>query len=179
MSRVVRGPKREFISRTYNLILRTTLHARFSDAQCGFKAIRADRARALLPLVEDTGWFFDTELLVLAERAGLRIHEVPVDWVDDPDSRVDIVSTAIADLKGVWRVGRALSSGPAAALGPARAGRGRGGGARPARAGRPDGALRHRRRAQHPRLRGAVRLAPPGHAGPGRQPRGAARHRRS
>jgi putative flippase GtrA len=111
MSRVVRGPKRELISRTYNLILRTTLHARFSDAQCGFKAIRADRARALLPLVEDTGWFFDTELLVLAERAGLRIHEVPVDWVDDPDSRVDIVATAVADLRGVWRVGRALSSG--------------------------------------------------------------------
>jgi putative flippase GtrA len=111
MSRVVRGPKRELISRSYNFILRTTLHARFSDAQCGFKAIRADRARALLPLVEDTGWFFDTELLVLAERAGLRIHEVPVDWVDDPDSRVDIVATAVADLKGVWRVGRALSSG--------------------------------------------------------------------
>ena len=111
MSRVVRGPKRELISRSYNLILRTTLHAGFSDAQCGFKAIRADRARALLPLVEDTGWFFDTELLVLAERAGLRIHEVPVDWVDDPDSRVDIVSTAVADLKGVWRLGRALSSG--------------------------------------------------------------------
>ena len=111
MSRVVRGPKRELISRSYNLILRTTLHAGFSDAQCGFKAIRADRARALLPLVEDTGWFFDTELLVLAERAGLRIHEVPVDWVDDPDSRVDIVATAVADLKGVWRLGRALSSG--------------------------------------------------------------------
>ncbi len=111
MSRVVRGPKRELISRSYNLILRTTLHAGFSDAQCGFKAIRADRARALLPMVEDTGWFFDTELLVLAERAGLRIHEVPVDWVDDPDSRVDIVSTAVADLKGVWRLGRALSSG--------------------------------------------------------------------
>ena len=110
-SRVVRGPKRELISRSYNLILRTTLRARFSDAQCGFKAIRADRARVLLPLVEDTGWFFDTELLVLAERAGLRIHEVPVDWVDDPDSRVDIVATAVADLKGVWRLGRALSSG--------------------------------------------------------------------
>lgn len=110
-SRVVRGPKREFISRSYNLILRSALHARFSDAQCGFKAVRTDVARRLLPLVEDTGWFFDTELLVLAERAGLRIHEVPVDWVDDPDSRVDIVATAIADIKGVWRVGRALSSG--------------------------------------------------------------------
>ena len=89
-ARVVRGAKREFISRCYNLILRASLAARFTDAQCGFKAIRADVAARLLPLVQDTGWFFDTELLVLAQRAGLRIHEVPVDWVDDPDSRVDI-----------------------------------------------------------------------------------------
>jgi putative flippase GtrA len=110
-SRVVRGPKRELISRCYNLLLRGTLAARFTDAQCGFKAIRADVAKRLLPLVEDTGWFFDTELLVLAERAGLRIHEVPVDWVDDPDSRVDIVATARADLHGIWRVGRALATG--------------------------------------------------------------------
>ncbi|MFN8169621.1 MAG: bifunctional glycosyltransferase family 2/GtrA family protein [Candidatus Nanopelagicales bacterium] len=110
-SRVVRGPKRELISRCYNLILRTALATRFSDAQCGFKAIRADRARELLPLVEDTNWFFDTELLVLAERSGMRIHEVPVDWVDDPDSRVDIVATAMEDLRGIVRVGRGLASG--------------------------------------------------------------------
>ncbi|GAA1253076.1 bifunctional glycosyltransferase family 2/GtrA family protein [Kitasatospora nipponensis] len=110
-SRVVRGPRRELISRAYNLILRGSLSARFSDAQCGFKAIRADVAQQLLPLVEDTAWFFDTELLVLAERAGLRIHEVPVDWVDDPRSSVDIVRTATDDLKGVWRVGRALATG--------------------------------------------------------------------
>src|SRR3954466_10478809 len=110
-SRVVRGPKREFVSRSYNLILRGVLGARFSDAQCGFKAVRADVARHLLPHVADTGWFFDTELLVIAERAGLRIHEVPVDWVDDPDSRVDIVRTAINDLRGCWGGGRALASG--------------------------------------------------------------------
>jgi putative flippase GtrA len=110
-SRVIRGPKREFVSRSYNLLLKGVLGARFSDAQCGFKAIRSDVARQLLPLVADTGWFFDTELLVIAERAGLRIHEVPVDWVDDPDSRVDIVRTAIEDLKGCWRVGRALATG--------------------------------------------------------------------
>jgi putative flippase GtrA len=110
-SRVVRGAKREIISRCYNVILRGTLRARFSDAQCGFKAIRADVAQRLLPLVEDTAWFFDTELLVLAERSGLRIHEVPVDWVDDPDSRVDVVATAVADLRGVARVGKALATG--------------------------------------------------------------------
>jgi glycosyltransferase involved in cell wall biosynthesis len=69
-SRVIRGPNRELISRGYNLLLRTLMGVRFSDAQCGFKAIRRDQARALLPLTRDTGWFFDTELLVLAERAG-------------------------------------------------------------------------------------------------------------
>jgi putative flippase GtrA len=110
-SRTVRGLKREVISRGYNLILRGSLRARFSDAQCGFKAVRKDVARQLLPLVEDQSWFFDTELLVLAQRSGLRIHEVPVDWVDDPDSRVDIVATAIEDLRGVARVGSALVRG--------------------------------------------------------------------
>lgn len=108
---VVRGPKREFISRGYNLLLHTALRVRFSDAQCGFKAIRTDVARQLLPLVEDGEWFFDTELLVLAERAGLRIHEVPVDWTDDPDSRVDIADTVTKDLRGMLRVGRALAAG--------------------------------------------------------------------
>jgi glycosyltransferase involved in cell wall biosynthesis len=103
-ARVTRGVKREVISRGYNLLLRAALQASFSDAQCGFKAIRADRARKLLPLVEDTGWFFDTELLVLAQRARLRIHEVPVDWIDDPDSRVDILRTAVGDLRGIARV---------------------------------------------------------------------------
>ena len=117
-SRVVRGAKREVISRCYNLILRSTLSARFSDAQCGFKAIRSDVAHGLLPHVSDTGWFFDTELLVLAERSGLRIHEVPVDWIDDPDSRVDIVATAVADLKGVARLLKGFASGdiPVAAI---------------------------------------------------------------
>jgi glycosyltransferase involved in cell wall biosynthesis len=110
-ARVVRGPKREMISRCYNLLLRATLRTRFSDAQCGFKAMRTDCARGLLPHVHDTGWFFDTELLVLAERSGLRIAEVPVDWIDDADSRVDIVATALADLRGVARLGRALASG--------------------------------------------------------------------
>ena len=110
-ARVIRGPRREIISRCYNLLLHATLGTGFSDAQCGFKAIRADAARVLLPLTEDTGWFFDTELLVLAERAGLRIHEVPVDWIDDPDSRVSIIPTALADLRGIARLGIALARG--------------------------------------------------------------------
>ena len=110
-SRVIRGPKRELISRCYNLLLHACMGARFSDAQCGFKAIRRDQARALLPLTQDTGWFFDTELLVLAERAGLRIHEIPVDWIDDLDSRVDVVATALADLRGMVRLGSGFARG--------------------------------------------------------------------
>ncbi len=109
-ARVVRGPKREVISRGYNHILHTVLRARFSDAQCGFKAARTVALGVgLLDDVRDDGWFFDTELLVLAQRRGLRIHEVPVDWVDDPDSRVRIVRTAIEDLRGVTRLAAASS----------------------------------------------------------------------
>ena len=110
-SRVSRGPKREFISRSYNFLLKRTMQVRFSDAQCGFKAIRADVAKTLVPHVEDNGWFFDTELLIIAERSGLRIHEIPVDWVDDPDSRVDIKQTAIDDIRGLVRVAGSLVKG--------------------------------------------------------------------
>ncbi|WP_344902196.1 glycosyltransferase [Actinomadura meridiana] len=110
-SAVVRGPRREVVSRCYNLLLRTTLAARFTDAQCGFKAARTEIVQALLPGVEDEEWFFDTELLLLAERNGLRIHEVPVDWVDDPDSRVDVLRTARDDLRGMARVARRMLTG--------------------------------------------------------------------
>src|SRR3954454_25313174 len=110
-SRVVRGPKREFISRSYNRLLHTVLRAKLSDAQCGFKAVRRDVLDPLMDDVVDEGWFFDTELLVLAQRRGLRIHEVPVDWVDDPDSRVNIVRTALTDVRGVARL---LAAGPVA-----------------------------------------------------------------
>jgi glycosyltransferase involved in cell wall biosynthesis/putative flippase GtrA len=110
-SHVIRGPKREFISRGYNLLLRSTLGVSFSDAQCGFKAVRADVAARVIPYVDDDAWFFDTELLIIAERAGLRIHEVPVDWVDDPDSRVEIARTAMDDVKGMVRVAVELERG--------------------------------------------------------------------
>jgi putative flippase GtrA len=103
-SRVLRGAKREFISRSYNLILRTTLRSRFSDAQCGFKAMRRDTVGPLLQTVEDNHWFFDTELLMQAERRGYRIHEVPVDWIDDPDTRVNVGGVMWNDLRGVWRL---------------------------------------------------------------------------
>jgi hypothetical protein len=114
-ARVRRGAKREVVSRVYNLLLHAALPHRFSDAQCGFKALRVSAAHTLLPLVQDNAWFFDTELLVTAERLGLRVHEVPVDWTDDPDSRVDVVRTAMADLRGIWRLWRHPCPVPATA----------------------------------------------------------------
>jgi glycosyltransferase involved in cell wall biosynthesis len=110
-AQVTRSLQRECLSRCYNLLLRAALDARFRDAQCGFKAMRSDVARTLLPMVRDQGWFFDTELLVLGQRAGLRIREVPVRWIEDRDSRVDIPSTVMTDLRGVLRMRRDMSSG--------------------------------------------------------------------
>jgi glycosyltransferase involved in cell wall biosynthesis len=110
-ARVTRGWRRELISRAYNLLVRRAFATRVRDAQCGFKAVRADVARALLPEVADQGWFFDTELLLLAEHNGLRIDEVPVRWVEDHDSRVRIVRTAIDDLRGLARVRRTVRAG--------------------------------------------------------------------
>lgn len=96
--------KRELTSRAYNLLLRTFLHTRFSDAQCGFKAISRPCSRALLPQVENTNWFFDTELLALAERLRYRILELPVRWIENRDSHVNVLRTAAEDLKGVIRL---------------------------------------------------------------------------
>jgi glycosyltransferase involved in cell wall biosynthesis len=108
---VVRSRKREILSRGYNRLLRWVFRAGFSDAQCGFKAGRSSVIRALLPAVEDNEWFFDTELLLLAQRNGLRIYEVPVDWIEDPDSRVEIGKTILADLRGLIRLAGRFASG--------------------------------------------------------------------
>jgi len=103
-SHVQRGLKREVISRIYNLMVKVMFWNRFSDAQCGFKAVTRRAVRDIVPLIKDQAWFFDSELLLLAERVGYKIFEVPVTWRDDPDSRVKIVSTAWEDIKGLFRV---------------------------------------------------------------------------
>lgn len=103
-SRVTRSAKREVISRTYNLLLRRYLGVSFRDAQCGFKAISSEAAAVLLPLVEDDEWFFDTELLVKAERLGAAMNEVAVTWREDPGTTVHIVDTALKDLRGMHRL---------------------------------------------------------------------------
>jgi glycosyltransferase involved in cell wall biosynthesis len=110
-SQVHRQFKRELLSRGYNVLVRGLLRTHFSDAQCGFKALRRDVAQRLVPLVRDDAWFFDTELLALAEHNGLRVYEVPVQWIEDLDSRVHIPSTVAGDLRGLWRLRRTFWRG--------------------------------------------------------------------
>jgi glycosyltransferase involved in cell wall biosynthesis len=101
-----RSLKREVLSRGYVVILNRLAGLRATDAQCGFKAISRQAARALVPLVHDNAWFFDSELLIVAQENGYRLREVPVRWREDRDSRVRIVSTAVEDLRGIWRLRR-------------------------------------------------------------------------
>jgi glycosyltransferase involved in cell wall biosynthesis len=109
-SRTRRSPKREMISRIYNLFVKLVLWTRFSDAQCGFKVVTREVVEKIVPQIKDQSWFFDTEMLVLAEKQGYRIKDLPVVWNEDDDSRVKIVSTAWEDIKGVFRLRRLLWS---------------------------------------------------------------------
>jgi len=144
-SRTVRGARRELISRAYNALLRMAHGARFSDAQCGFKAARAAVIRPLLERVEDDSWFFDTELLLLAEHNGLRVHEVAVDWVEDLDSRVRVGGAAAVNLRGTVRLAVAKASGRAGVAGlPTRP---------PPSPTHPDAVLPPGRRSAHPGFR--------------------------
>jgi glycosyltransferase involved in cell wall biosynthesis len=103
-SSVRRSFKREFTSRSYNFLIKAMFFTKFSDAQCGFKALSRKAAQELIPLIQDQKWFFDTEVLILAEKKGYRIKEIPVAWIEDPDSRVAIPRTAFEDVKGLLRM---------------------------------------------------------------------------
>ncbi len=115
-SQVQRSLQREVLTRDYNLLIKATFFNRFSDAQCGFKAVSRRAAQRILPLIEDTNWFFDTELLILAEKLGYRVKDVPVSWEEDPDTRVHIGSTITEDLRGLLRLrlGRPWRGAPTA-----------------------------------------------------------------
>ncbi len=103
-SQVTRGFKREFISRSYNLLIKSMFFTSFPDAQCGFKALRRRTAATLIPHIVNNNWFFDTELLILAAKRGYRIASVPVKWDDDPNSSVNVTATATEDIKGLLRL---------------------------------------------------------------------------
>ncbi len=103
-AQTTRSFKREFISRSYNLLIKALFRTRFSDAQCGFKAMSGAAARALTPAVVNNHWFFDTELLIIAEKRGFRVFDLPVRWEEDTDTRVKIASTVAEDLRGLARL---------------------------------------------------------------------------
>lgn len=110
-SRLARGAKvygrtltREIISRSYNILIKIFFWTSFADAQCGFKAITREVAHKLLPHIIDTKWFFDSELLIVAEKAGYRIREIPIVWRDDPASTVKVAKTAWGDIEGLCRI---------------------------------------------------------------------------
>jgi glycosyltransferase involved in cell wall biosynthesis len=107
-SRTERSLKREIISRIYNVLVKAVFFTRFSDAQCGFKALSRKAVEEIVPRIKDQAWFFDTEMLVLAEKQGYRIKDVPVEWLEDDDSRVKIIQTGWEDIKGIFRVRRQL-----------------------------------------------------------------------
>ena len=103
-ARVKRSLQREFISRSYSTLIRVMFFTPFRDAQCGFKALSRSTAKALVPLVKNNNWFFDSELLIIAASRSFQIKEIPVHWEDDPDSRVRIIRTAWEDIKGLLRL---------------------------------------------------------------------------
>ena len=103
-SQVKRSPRRRALTRGYNLLIKMMFRTRFGDAQCGFKAVSRQAAQRVVPLIEDNNWFFDTELLILAEKLGYRVKDVPVSWLEDLDTRVNIPSTIVEDLRGLLRL---------------------------------------------------------------------------
>jgi glycosyltransferase involved in cell wall biosynthesis len=104
-SEVERGLKREVLSRGFITLIKILFpFSSFSDAQCGFKAASRGAVRALVPLIKSKAWFFDTELLILADRHRYKIENIPVNWTDDPDSRVKIVATVLEHSLGVLRM---------------------------------------------------------------------------
>jgi glycosyltransferase involved in cell wall biosynthesis len=103
-SRITRSLKRRVLTRGYNTLIKAAFFTRFSDAQCGFKAVSREAAQRILPLVEDNNWFFDTELLILAEKMGYQVKDIPVEWVEDTDTRVKIGATVMEDVRGLLRL---------------------------------------------------------------------------
>ena len=103
---VVKGRtfKREIISRGYNFLIKILFQTRFSDAQCGFKAVTKKVTHELLPKIQDNEWFFDSELLIVGEKFGFKIYEEPATWIDNPGSTVRVLGTIKGDLAGLWRL---------------------------------------------------------------------------
>lgn len=103
-SNTTRCLKREFISRSYNVVIKLSLGTSFKDAHCGFKTGRREVVQRILPYIEDNEWFFDTEFLFYGEKLGYKIVEIPVTWIEDPDTKAKIFKDARDDLRGLYRL---------------------------------------------------------------------------
>jgi glycosyltransferase involved in cell wall biosynthesis len=99
-----RTVRREILSRGYNILIKLFFGVSFHDAQCGFKAVTRRVVRDLLPHIVDNAWFFDSEMLIVGEKAGFKVYEEPVRWVDNPGSTVRVLGTVRGDLFGLWRI---------------------------------------------------------------------------
>lgn len=86
------------------MLIKLFFWVHFTDAQCGFKAVSRKVVQTLIPDIVDNEWFFDSELLLVGEKRGLRIYEEPVTWIDNPGSTVRVMKTALGDIKGLWRL---------------------------------------------------------------------------
>lgn len=111
-SRLARGAKvegrtvlREFTSRVLNFFfIRLFFQTHFTDAQCGFKGITKKAVNELIPHIKDNDWFFDGEMLIVGEKSGYKIYEIPVHWIDNPGSTVRLLSTIRNDIEAMVRL---------------------------------------------------------------------------
>ncbi len=103
-SHVSRSIKRELLSRGYNILLKLFFDISFNDSQCGFKAVNRRIVEEIIPKVKDNAWFFDTELLIKAEKKGFKIKEIPVYWTENKDSKVNIIKTIVDYMRSIFRL---------------------------------------------------------------------------
>jgi len=103
-SKTTRCFKREFISQSYNIVIKMALGTHFHDAHCGFKTGRREIVQKILPFIDDNEWFFDTEFLFYGEKLGHKIMEIPVTWIEDMDTKAKIFKDAYDDLRGLYRL---------------------------------------------------------------------------
>jgi len=110
-SRVKRSLLRKSLSYIYNILIKNIFGFKeLSDAQCGFKALNKKVIKNVLPEVKNQNWFFDTELLILAQKNGFKIKYIPINWKDRPKTRVKIMDTIFEDIAGIWNLKRLLNS---------------------------------------------------------------------
>jgi uncharacterized membrane protein YbhN (UPF0104 family) len=103
-SQTERPFKRDFASKVYNFLVRLMLGSKLRDHQCGFKAFKRSSVLKLLRDVKDNHWFWDTEVLVLAQRKGLRVKEIPVKWKQSGETKVKFTKDVLYMFSQILRM---------------------------------------------------------------------------